>query len=460
MQRRLPTLGRILCPVAAAVLILLAGASCANAQSLEQALATAYRSNPRLLAARAGVRATDERVPLALSGWRPRVELAAEAGKSHVDSSTTTPRDQGRTPRETALTVTQNLYKGGRTVAETRLADNQVKIERARLTAEEQEVLFAAAAAYADVVRDQAVVELNTGNVGVLQNLYDATERRFQGGEVNRTDVSQALSRRLRATAARVQATRDRTGSRARYRNVIGAWPQVLGTAEPLGDLPGSLDEAIGLAREHAPEVVATRFNQRAALDQVRLVQGEFFPVVDLEGEINRVDEASSRDSRTDSAKISLTVTIPLYQSGSVSARTREAKEIVAQRKKQLVQAERDAVEEATRAWKDLQTARERITAFTAEVAATQSALQGVRREALVGTRTILDALDAEQEFLDAKVNQARALRDEVVATFALQKAVGALTAERLGLPVKLYNPETHYRAARGRWFGTGLSGK
>ncbi len=462
MHRRTAAFGQLLCRVASAAMvpILLGGISGAGAQSLEETLVTVYQSIPRLQAARAGVRATDERVPQALSGWRPTVEVTAEGAKSHVDSTSTTPRNQGRTPRELALTVTQNLYKGGRTAAETRRVDNEVKADRARLTAEEQEVLLAATTAYADVVRDQAVVELNTRNEVVLQTQRDATQQRFEGGEVTMTDVSQSRSRLLRATAARVQATGDLANSRARYRNVTGAWPRTLSPAEPLGDLLGSLDEAVSLARENAPEVLAARFDERAALDQVRLVWGELLPVVGFEGEISRVGEATSRDSRTDTAKISLTVTIPLYQSGSVSARIREAKEVAVQRRKQLVQAERDAMEEAARAGMDLQTARGRINALTAAVKVTRSALQGVRREVLVGTRTILDTLDAEQELLDAEVNLVRAQRDEVVKTFALRKAVGRLTAERLGLPVRLYDPAIHYRAARGRWFGTGLSEK
>lgn len=461
-DRRTPAFGRMPCRVlsAAMVLILLGGISDAGAQSLEETLVTAYQSIPRLQAARAGVRATDERVSQALSGWRPTVEVSAEGGTSHVDSTSTTPRNQGRTPWETALTVTQNLYKGGRTAAETRRVDNEVKADRARLLAEEQAVLLAAATVYADIVRDQAVFELNTRNETVLQTQRDATQKRFRGGEVTKTDVSQARSRRLRATAARVQAAGDLANSRARYRNVTGAWPRTLSPAEPLDDLRGSPDEAVSLARKNAPEVLAARFDERAALDQIRLVWGELLPVVGLEGEISRVSAASSRNSRTDTAKISLTFTMPLYQSGSVSARIREAKEVAAQRRKQLVQVERDAMEEAARAGKDLQTARGRIVALTAAVKVTRSALQGVRREVLVGTRTILDTLDAEQELLDAEVNLVRAQRDEVVSSFALRKAVGWLTAERLGLPVKLYDPAIHYRATRDRWFGTGLSEK
>ena len=96
------------------------------------------------------------------------------------------------------------------------------------------------------------------------------------------------------------------------------------------------------------------------------------------------------------------------------------------------------------------------ISAFTAAVAAANIALEGVREEANVGSRTVLDVLDAEQELLDARVGLVRAQRDELVATYQLRQAIGEATAEKLGLPVEIYNVEKHYREVRGKWWGLG----
>ncbi len=157
---------------------------------------------------------------------------------------------------------------------------------------------------------------------------------------------------------------------------------------------------------------------------------------------------------------MSLELTVPLYQAGGVSSRVRQARQVAAQRRNELDRAVRDAVERGSRAWEALQTARAQIKSFTSEVRASTIALEGVEQEATVGSRTVLDVLDAEQELRDAKVNLVRARRDEVVATFDLRAAVGDLTARKLALPVKFYDLDAHYRAIRNKWFGTGINGE
>jgi outer membrane protein len=152
-------------------------------------------------------------------------------------------------------------------------------------------------------------------------------------------------------------------------------------------------------------------------------------------------------------------VTVPLYQKGEVYSRLREARQTLSKRRQELDNAQRAAVETASNAWNDLQTARAALASFRSEVRANEIALDGVQREALVGSRTVLDVLDAEQELLDAKVNLVRARRDETVARFELKAAVGSLRAVNLKLPVELYDAEENYRKVRNRWFGGDVSG-
>jgi len=155
-----------------------------------------------------------------------------------------------------------------------------------------------------------------------------------------------------------------------------------------------------------------------------------------------------------------VTLTVPLYQSGAVYSRLREARQSVAEQRLKTRQARRDAIEEATRSWEALQAARARIVAFRSEIQAAEVALEGVQREAVVGSRTVLDVLDAEQELLDAKVDFARAQRDEMVAIFELNVALGKMTAKHLKLPVEIYDPEDHYREVREKAFGGEASGQ
>jgi TolC family type I secretion outer membrane protein len=435
----------------------------ANAQTLEEALARAYETNPQLLAIRARLRATDESVAQAVSGWRPTVTVTGNVGKTHSSSSggsSSSSGSQNRTPRSGSLSVTQNLYQGGRTTAQISRSENQVQAERARLLDTEQAVMLQAATAFMNVVRDQAVLELNINNEKVLKRQLEAARDRFRVGEVTRTDVAQAEARLSRATADRIGSEGDLISSRAVFRNVIGDWPGTLKAAKPLAGLPTGEEEAVNLARGNAPSVFAAQFDERAAKDDVRVNRSDFLPVLDLEGSLTRRDEASSTSSRSETAAMSLELTVPLYQAGGVSSRVRQAMQVAAQRRNDLDRAIRDAVERGSRAWEALATARAQIKSFTAEVRASTIALEGVEQEAAVGSRTVLDVLDAEQELRDAKVNLVRARRDEVVATFDLRAAVGNLTARKLALPVKFYDLNAYYRAIRNKWFGIGISGE
>ncbi|MEX2453766.1 MAG: TolC family outer membrane protein [Rhodospirillaceae bacterium] len=433
-----------------------AGLGPAGAQSLEDTLVKAYQNNPALKAERARLRATDEGVPQALSSWRPTVSMSGSYGQAWRDSTNS---QAGKTsdvtnPATASLTVTQNLYRGGRTEAAVEQAERNVEADRARLGATEQTVLLGAATAYANVVRDQAVLELNINNERVLQRQLEATGDRFSVGELTRTDVSQAESRLALARATRISAEGSLTDSRANYENIVGERPPVLEAASPLTDLPATLEDAVSEARSGNFTVLAARFTESAARSNVDLITGELLPTLSVEGQVGTSHEATNRFSESDSASIIARVSVPLYASGSVSSRVREAKEVVAQRRDEYNQAIRDAIEGVTNAWQVLETAQAQIRAFAAAVSSTRIALDGVREEANVGSRTVLDVLDAEQEQLDAQVGLVRAQCDELVATFQLRQAIGDLTAARLGLPVQLYDVEKHYREVRNKWWG------
>lgn len=440
-----------------ALSILAAGAGPAAAQTLEETLSSAYRNNPSLKAARASLRATDEGVPQAISNWRPTVEVTGAAGWDVSDSRTrlTSRKSSDVTyPASASLTVTQNIYRGGRTQAAIDQAERNVDADRASLSATEQTILLNAATAYADVVSNQAVLELNINNERVLQRQLEATGDRFRVGEVTRTDVSQADSRLATARADRISAEGNLTDSRATYENVVGEKPGVLQPAPPLDDLPGTLDEAILRAKADNFTVRQTRYIEAAARNNVDLIYGELLPRVYVEGDVTTAREVNDNRVQSDGASITARVSVPLYASGSVSSRVREAKEVVSQRRDEYNQAIRDAVENVTSAWQALETARAQIKAFSAAVESTRIALDGVREEANVGSRTVLDVLNAEQEQLDAQVGLVGAKRDEFVATFRVRQAIGTLTALKLGLPVEIYDPEEHYRAVRDKWWG------
>lgn len=433
-----------------------------QAETLEETLVAAYLTNPQLSAQRTQLRETDEGVSQALSNWRPTVELTGSVGFEQNDSSTRTgsAREQNRDQTSIGLDVSQPLFRGGRTLAETSSAENDVLAERARLIEEEQSVMLSAATAYLDVFRDQAVLQLNTNNEDVLARQLEAAQDRFQVGEITRTDVHQAEARLAQATADRIQSEANLEASRAAYRTVTGITPNSSFDlpASPPG-APPSKAAAVQEAALNNPRVIAAQYDERSAIDGIDVVWGELLPEVDLNLSASRDTNASSESDRVESAEAVINMTVPLYQAGSVSSRVREAKQTAGRFRQVVDQERRVATESATRAWENLQAAEARVTSFQTQIQAATVALDGVEREAAVGSRTVLDVLDAEQELLNARVSYITAQRDAGVAMFELLSSVGRLTAHQLQLPVELYDPDSHYREIREKWIGLSSSG-
>jgi outer membrane protein len=441
--------------------VLLAGLASGpvSAQTLPEALAAAYANNPTLQAARARLRATDENVPQALSGWRPTVTLQGRAG--YADGTSTNVRDGRRDAERNLLagsaTLVQPLYRGGRTVAQTRRAESQVLAERANLIAIEQQVLLDAITAYVNVIQNQEVLRLAENNVRVLTRQLQAARDRFRVGEITRTDVAQAEARLERARSERANAEGALQNSRAAYARVIGEPPQALVPPPPIRPIAASADEAARMAEANSPAVLRAIFDEQAALANVDVVFGELLPSVNLEASTFRNDNSTQPGTRATGSQIVAALSVPIYQGGQEHARVRQAKQQAQQAREAVVEARRAAVENARRAWETLTASRAQISALRAQVRANEIALDGVQREALVGSRTTLDVLNAEQELLDARVALVRATRDVVIASYALAATAGRLTARDLNLPVPIYDPIDYYGAVRDRLFGTDI---
>ncbi len=439
-----------------AILAALGLAAPATAQTLQEALAQAYTANPQLEAQRAALRAADEQVPQALSNYRPTVEGTASIGTAETDVSGAAGagNNGARTsqPRSLGIAVTQPIYRGGRTAAQVSRAENVVQASRAQLFATEQTILLSAATAYFDVVRDQATLELNTSNEQVIGRQLEATRDRFRVGEVTRTDVSQAESRLAGATSNRILSEGNLASSRAVYARIVGSTPGRLTQPRPTFSLPASMQETIDLAVAANPSIVSSQFTEAAARDAIDQVRGEVLPSVSLRGSLQRGLETSPNAFRTDAASVTAQLTVPLYQAGAVASRVREATQTAGQRRIEIDQARTQTIETAIRAWQALTTSRASIQSRQAQVRAAEIALEGVRQEATVGSRTTLDVLDAEQELLNARVGLVQSQRDELVAAFQILAATGQLGARQLNLPVQAYDVEENYRSVRDRW--------
>jgi outer membrane protein len=434
-----------------------------QAQTLTQALAETYNNNPQLLAQRALLRATDEQVPQALSFWRPTVNFTGQVGMS--TSSLETPGLGGRNssriheilrPNSLNFQAIQPIYRGGRTEAQTRQATNTVESTRAQTLAVETTVFQSVAQAYLDVVRDQALVEVDRNNVEVLRKQLEATQDRFRVGEVTRTDVAQAESSLAQAQGTLVNQQGFLENSRAEYVRAVGHPPGRLTLPRDRPVLPATREEALSLAANNNFNVISATFAELAARDNIDVVRGQLLPQVSVVGNLTRsYDQSiSQKGFLLNSAQITAQLTMPLYEGGAIYSQTRQAQQTVGQRRSQVDDTRRAAVQTATQFWSTLQAARASISSFAAAVRAAQIALEGTQQEALVGTRTVLDVLIANQQLLTTQSQLVTAQHDAALAEFNLAAAVGRLIAPELNLPVKLYDMERHYNQVRNKWIG------
>ena len=427
-----------------------------KAETLFEALATAYATSPSLQAARAAVRSSDEGVPQALAGWRPTVSLNSSVGLQKSKTNITS--EQDLVPRTYSADLSQSLYAGGRTVASTAQAKSNVLLARAQLKSAEQNVLSTGVTAFLDVLRDQARVQLTINNEIVLQRQLEATRDRFEVGEVTRTDVAQAEARLSGVVANRVDAEGDLASSRASYRQIFGVMPEALQPAPPLPNLPVTEAEALAIAEAENPSIAVALQQEAVAHHGVDDAKGRLLPTVDLTGRARRTDESSTENSDSQSYSVIASISIPLYQAGSVHALVRQSKELLNQRRIEVEEKRREVIEAASQAWARMTTTRSQISARIEAIRANEIALEGVRQEAEVGSRTTLDVLDAEQELLDSRVALVIAERDEYVAGYQLLATIGRLTALNIDLPVQTYDPERHYRKVRNKWWGWNIT--
>jgi outer membrane protein len=436
-------------------------ASSARAQSLVQALSTTYNSNPDLLAQRAVLRQTDETLAQAVANWRPKVSLSVEYNKIEADSVpvVTTNRYLILNGRTSTLSITQPLFRGGKTTADTKTAQANIQAQRATLADTEQSVLLQAVTAYADLVRDVGIVDVRRNNVKVLVQQLDATRERFRVGELTITDVSQAEARLEQAKADLVQAEAQVRVDQAAFQRAIGVPAGNLGDLPLIGALPASEEECVALAMDYAPKAVSAQHRITAASYGVNSATAALLPTLNLVGFVQYQQDLQFVGDQYYQYGVRLQATVPIYQNGSEWSTIRQAKELVGQRRNELDSARRTAAQNVISSWRNLDSARSRMISFAAQVKANDVALNGVRQEALVGSRTTLDVLNAEQELLNSQVNLISAKHDVQVNYYGVLSGIGRLTARTLGLPVEFYDEEKYYNEVGSRWIGWGSAG-
>ncbi len=438
------------------------------ADTLEWALVQAYQNNPSLNAQRAALRATDENVPQALSGYRPKLAVTATGGYnysstlSHSVNQSVFPNSVSYTDiadnfgsRGIGVAANETIYNGYQTANRTRQAESQVMGARETLRVTEQQVLLDASTSYMNLLRDQAILDLNRRNVEVLTEQLKQTRDRFNVGEVTRTDVAQAESRLAAGRSALLGAQSNFVTSEANYRRVIGVDPGRLAPGTPVDRFsPPTLNGAVTQGQQQSPSVLAAAYGVDVAELAVKVSEGALYPNLGVTASVAKNWDPLYNVNKQTTVSLLGTLTVPIYQGGSEYSTIRQSKETVGQQRLNL-DVTRDQVRETVVAsWGQLDAAKAQIEATTAQVNAAEIALNGVREEARVGQRTTLDVLNAQQELVNARVALVTAQHDRVVASYTLLAAVGGLSMQHLGLNVTIYDPQVHYQQVRDAWIG------
>ena len=437
-----------------AALVALSAILPVSAESLNDAFAGAYHNNSTLEAERARQRATDELVPQALSGWRPTITATGSQGHQilrNTSSGGVTSYSRGN-PGSVQILLNQPIFRGFKTIEGTAQAEANVRAGREQLLVVEQATLFSAVQAYMNVVQFRQISALRQKNIKVLQSQLKASDARFKAGELTKTDVAQSRATLESARGQMALATASVKAAEANYRTVVGHHPGKL-LMPHLAPRPQSLEAAYHIAQETNPNILAAAQIQDAAEHNVNVQFGDLLPTVNLQASANTTWDQSGPGSSSSSALVQGVVTVPIYEQGLHYSLVRQAKETVSQNRVQVITAVRSVRENVANAWNGINATGQNLSAARSQVAASRLALDGVRQEYQVGSRSTIDVLNAEQALVGAEISEVSAQHDQLLSSYQLLSAMGYLTARRLGVN-GIYDVKEHYNDVRNKWIG------
>lgn len=441
-------------------LVVMTTAAPGRAQTLPDALASAYNNNPQLNSARAQLRAVDENVPQALSGYRPQISanMSATATTAYASGGKQYLRgNYNSNPVEIGLQLTQPLFRGFQTENSVRQAESAVNAQRESLRNTEQSVLLSGVTSFMDVIQATSVVALQESNLSFMDEQVRSNRDRFEVGEGTRTDVAQAEANQANAVAEVAAAKANLEAAKATFRQVIGLDPKKPIMRDLSSKLmPKSVESAQKSGQKQHPAIMASTFNVDVSAFNVKVLEGQSLPTVNLGAGVASefAPTSPSGAGRLDSATVSLNLSVPLYTGGMISSQVRQAKEQLGYARTQV-----DLIRDQVRAqivssWGGLKAAEAQIAAARSSVVANQLALEGTIEEQKVGQRTTLDVLNAQTALVNSRMLLVQAERDNVVAAYTLLASMGLLDAEHLKLPVAVYSAKAHYKDVRDSWGG------
>ncbi len=410
------------------------------ALTLDEALRHVYRENPTLEASRYGLEATRELHPQAVAGWHPKLNAEASLTSTDIESGNFSTGD-GATTKSASINLEQPLFRGFRTSLETESADHRIGAGVARLQSTEQDVFLRTVEAYMNVIRDRMLLDLQRKNVELLGKERESVVARFEAGDVTQTDVKQTDARYSNAQADDAVAESDLQESEAAFEEVTGLFPPDFMEMPVIPfTFPQTVQDMVALAGRQNPDLLRTRNDYLASESDIGVAKSDFYPqVAAFASHIKEYDPQPGIVDETETSTIGVRARISLYEGMNTVSRTREAKHRANQRRIEVQVAEKALKSDLVTQWRRLQAFDAEIAARELEITATKFSAEGVREEARLGERTVLDMLEAEQEVLDAQSALVEARRDRIVTAYRLAAALGLLVPETMGIrPVQV----------------------
>lgn len=440
--------------------------------SIESALEAAYRNNTEFKELQAQLRSKDELVPQALAGWRPTVYANARIG-GEKDIKSGTIKESGEVNASAQngsnfstatadITLQQNLFNGGKTVAETCKAENAVLAARSQLADKEREVLFNTVRAYFEVIARTSELNYKKSNELAFKKTLEATQDKFNVGEETRTSIAQAQADLANATAQRQLTEAQLLAAEATFEQVTGVRPGKLKKPDQLSGLPRELKEAIEFAKKNNPAILAALYQEKVDRNAIKENDADLLPRVDLEASVARqgvntrteyqVAGSVKTNDFTTAQKVSVALRVPLYEGGKIRAKSRELRETAEQRRIMIETKRREITQKLVAAWERHISAKANIKSYETQVKANEVALEGTRQEMLVGSKILLDVLNAQRLLVQSQLNLVQAEQQYYESAYDILANMGRLSVMDMKLKVKRYNTQVHYQDVRNSW--------
>ena len=417
-----------------------------KANSLEEALSLAYKKNPSIQAKRANLRSIDELVSLSSSEFYPKIRFIGSYGETVTNYNDT--NEIKLKPSVAKVEAEQIIFSGGRLLNNRSQSLNLVAASRADLNILEQEVLFSAAEAFFNVLTSQKIIELREVNLDVLNERLEVAKIQFEVGELTLTDVAQSEARLSLSQANLAEARSILEKNKAIYKSIIGVSPQNLSNDFFSLSLPTTIEEALSVANTKSPYIKFAEKSELSSRFGIKSAKSKLLPSLRLIGEFSNSEEMLF-NMDGDGYQLMGVVSMPIFSGGLNWSNIRKAQEINIRDKFKLVEARRFVEQEVKSAFSQYHSSLIKVNSSKKQFEANKIALEGVKEEFELGTRTNLDVLDAEQEFLDSQVSMISSENNSKLSMFYLLLSVGSLSPDFLSLPISKYDPNLNYNKVK-----------